>query len=70
MQLGIRGGAGGISGAGGGIAVYPQQRLYEELAFMAYYLHWPYNDILNLEHPERLRWVKEISGINQRLNGK
>lgn len=35
---------------------------------MAYYLHWPYNDILNLEHPERLRWVKEVSEINQRLN--
>jgi len=26
--------------------------------------------ILNLEHQERLRWVREISGINQRSNAE
>lgn len=35
---------------------------------MAYYLHWPQEQMMNLEHAERLRWVKEVSGINQRLN--
>ncbi len=26
--------------------------------------------ILSLEHPDRRRWVEEISKINQRLNGE
>ena len=35
---------------------------------MAYYLHWPYEQMLALEHADRLRWVKEVSDINKRLN--
>jgi hypothetical protein len=42
--------------------------LYEELAFLAYYLHWPYQQMLEMEHADRLRWVKEVSDINKRLN--
>ena len=37
---------------------------------MAYHLHWPYDQLLNLDHAERLRWVDEVSRINQRLNGE
>jgi hypothetical protein len=65
---GVRRGAGGTDGASGGIALYPQERLYEELAYLAYHLHWPYDQLLNLEHPDRLKWVEEVSKINQRLN--
>lgn len=36
---------------------------------MAFHFHWPLDHILGLEHPERRRWVAEISAINQRLNG-
>jgi hypothetical protein len=42
--------------------------LYEEVAYIAYHFHWPADSILNLEHAERHRWVKEIAGINRRLN--
>jgi len=35
-------------------------RLYEEVAFIAFYFHWSREDILNLTHAERLRWVNEI----------
>jgi hypothetical protein len=48
--------------------VYPHERLYEELAYLAYHLHWPYDQLLQMEHPERLRWVEEVSSINKRLN--
>ncbi|MGH2370255.1 MAG: DUF6760 family protein, partial [Chloroflexota bacterium] len=51
----------------GGIAGYPLDQLYEEVAFIAYYFHWPVRDIYELEHPDRRRWVEEISAINQRL---
>ncbi|WP_369122830.1 DUF6760 family protein [Pseudanabaena sp. 'Roaring Creek'] len=39
---------------------YPLERLYEEVAFIAFYFHWSKEDILNLTHTERLRWVNEI----------
>ena len=35
---------------------------------MAYHFHWTPEAIVNLEHGDRLRWVKEISAINQRMN--
>jgi hypothetical protein len=52
----------------GGILGYPLNALYEEVAFLAYHFHWPHDDVLNLEHGERRRWVEEISAINERIN--
>ena len=46
----------------------PAGRLYEELTYVAYYLHWSPDDILDLEHPVRRRFVSEIGRINRRLN--
>jgi hypothetical protein len=42
--------------------------LTEEVAFLAYYLHWPYEEIVNLDHRERQRWVAEVSRINKQIN--
>jgi hypothetical protein len=44
------------------------EALHEEVAYIAYYLHWPYEQVMSLDHLERLRWVAEISKINQRIN--
>ena len=52
----------------GGIVGYPIDPLYEEVAFVAYHFHWPHNEVMQLEHAERRRWVAEISSINGRLN--
>ncbi len=49
---------------------YPLDKLYEEMAFIAYYMHWSHEEIMNLEHRERARWCKEISSIHQKLNGE
>ncbi len=46
---------------------YPVDELYEEMAFIAYHFHWDYPTVLALDHPERRRWVEEISKINRRL---
>ncbi|WP_322745578.1 DUF6760 family protein [Plectonema radiosum] len=51
----------------GGVTSYPSETLYEEVAFIAYHFHWSQNDILNLEHTTRKRWVAEINKINQIL---
>jgi hypothetical protein len=47
---------------------YPSNRLFEEVAYIAYHFHWPYEHILCLEHRERQRWVDEIARINRRLS--
>lgn len=62
---------GGNSGkfyGGRPIEAYPADKLYEEMAFIAYYMHWGHDDIMGLSHLERLRWCKEISRINSKLN--
>ena len=43
-------------------------RLYEEVAYIAYHFHWPLDDILDLEHPQRVRWAAEIARINTRIS--
>ncbi|WP_366931065.1 DUF6760 family protein [Thiofilum sp.] len=50
---------------GGGIVGYPIARLYEEVAFIAYHLHWSPEQLMTMEHRERRRWVAEVSQINQ-----
>lgn len=47
---------------------YPLARLHGEVAFIAYYFHWPVEQLLGMEHRDRRQWVEEISGINQTLN--
>jgi hypothetical protein len=42
--------------------------LFGEVAYVAYHFHWPYDQIMRLEHHERRRWVSEIAEINRRLN--
>jgi hypothetical protein len=51
----------------GGVIGYPSNKLYEEVAFVAYHFHWSQDDILNLEHHTRQRWVEEINKINQTI---
>ncbi|HMK56404.1 MAG TPA: DUF6760 family protein [Dissulfurispiraceae bacterium] len=51
----------------GGIRGYPLDRIYEEVAFIAYHFRWSHEEIMQMEHRERLRWVEEISKINRRL---
>ena len=46
---------------------YPEDKLHEEIAFIAYYFHWSYSDILNMEHAERKRWCNEITKINKKI---
>ena len=49
---------------------YPLKELYEEMAFIAYYFHWSWTEVMQLPHAERRRWCEEISKINRNLNGE
>ena len=46
---------------------YSASRIHEEVAYVAYHFHWSLNDILDMEHRERIRYVREIAAINTRL---
>ena len=54
--------------APGGIRAYPVDRLRSEMAFLAYHLHWPLAELMDLPHRERRSWVGEVSAINTALN--
>lgn len=47
---------------------YATERLYEEVAYVAYHFHWSLDEILDLEHPTRMRFVEEIGRINRRMS--
>ena len=50
------------------MSVYPVDRLYEEVAFVAYHFNWGHDEALAMPHHERQRWCEEISAINERIN--
>jgi hypothetical protein len=45
---------------------YAPEALYEQVAYVAYHFHWSREEILDLEHPERLRYVDQIGRLTQR----
>ncbi|TFV81748.1 hypothetical protein E4V99_12320 [Microbacterium sp. dk485] len=47
---------------------YAAGRIHEEVAYVAYHFHWSLNDILDLEHPQRQRYVAEIAKINRHMS--
>ena len=64
MRTHIRGG----SRAAGGVLGYPLNALYEEVAYLGYYLHWGHDTVIDMEHADRRRWCEEVAKINRKLN--
>lgn len=40
-------------------------RLWEEIGFLAYYLHWPLDDLLDLTHDVRRRMTGIVSDFHR-----
>lgn len=68
MRPGVPGRHRHRSSHGGGIVSYPLEKLTGEVAYLAYHLHWPLDQILEMEHQERHTWIKEVSEINKKIN--
>ncbi|MFJ8129350.1 DUF6760 family protein [Streptomyces hydrogenans] len=47
----------------GGIATYATDQLYEEVAYLAHHFHWPLDQLLDLEHAERQRFVAQAARL-------
>ncbi|MEU2510957.1 DUF6760 family protein [Streptomyces syringium] len=43
---------------------YAADRIHEEVAYLAYHFHWSFDQILDLEHADRLRYVDQIARLN------
>jgi len=48
---------------------YATDGLLEEVAYVAYYLHWSMESILDLEHPLRRRLIEHIDRIDEQARG-
>jgi hypothetical protein len=46
---------------------YLLARVREEVAFLAYHMHWSLHEILELPHKERVEWVGQVSKINKKI---
>ncbi|MFF2752093.1 DUF6760 family protein [Kitasatospora sp. NPDC058048] len=46
----------------------PPEHLREEVAYLAYYLHWGLEDLLHMEHEVRRQYVREVARMNTRIN--
>lgn len=44
-------------------------RLWEEIGFLAYYLHWSLDSVLDLTHSVRQRFVALVSTMNTAETG-
>jgi hypothetical protein len=45
---------------------YPTEPLWQELAYLAYHLHWDFDALLDLEHADRSRLVSAVASLNAR----
>ncbi len=45
---------------------YPAEALWQEVAYLAYHLHWSIDDLLDLEHGDRMRMVRAVASLNAR----
>jgi hypothetical protein len=43
--------------------------MWEEVTYVAYYLHWGMNDILDLSHATRERVINEVGKIHGQHEG-
>lgn len=50
------------------MSLYPEDQMYRELSFIAYYYHWGMEEVLSLDHRSRRRWCREISEIHREVN--
>ncbi|WP_369791888.1 DUF6760 family protein [Synechococcus sp. PCC 7336] len=44
--------------------------MHQEVAFLALHCHWSLQEILDLEHRDRRRWVQEVAQLRGRGSGE
>lgn len=44
---------------------YPLERVYQEVAYLGSRVHWTHEELLNLDHAERQRWLREVMKLEE-----
>ena len=47
---------------------YATDRLWQEVVYVAYYLHWSHAELLDLEHATRAKVIEGIGRIHTQLD--
>jgi hypothetical protein len=42
---------------------YPLNQVHQEVAFLGRWMHWGLNEVLDLDHAQRRRWVEEAAAL-------
>jgi hypothetical protein len=43
---------------------YAADRLMDEVAYVSYHYHWSLDTVLDLEHPDRHRFIRTVGQFN------
>jgi len=46
--------------------LYPADALWDEIAYLAYHLHWDLPSLLDLEHTDRAMLIRRVANLNER----
>jgi len=46
--------------------LYPADALWDEIAYLAYHLHWDLQSLLDLEHSDRALLIRRVANLNER----
>ena len=49
----------------GGIRGYPLNRVTREVAMLARHVHWTHQELMDLDHAERRRWLAAVLQLQQ-----
>lgn len=44
----------------------PEDEVWDEIAYLAYHLHWELDALLDLAHGDRARMVESVADLNER----
>jgi hypothetical protein len=43
-----------------------EDEMWDEIAYLAYHLHWEFDSLLDLTHADRSRMVDSVADLNER----
>ncbi len=46
--------------------LYPEGALWDEVVYLAYHLHWELEQLLDLQHSDRVMLVERVAELNRR----
>jgi hypothetical protein len=46
--------------------IHAHEDLWDEIAYLAYHLHWDLERLLGLEHRDRTRLIDHVAELNER----